>query len=163
MATINVTLDPLSLAINALLIAIIPAIFPIAIAQLATGAVGRPLAIISASLLLGLSGFVLFQGLYGRIIVENDVITVKAGFYSSTWGRNDLAAAEKALEASKPIYRHNGVAMYNYRAGWYGNANSEVFMLTTTDSKVCIRSSEGKTLCLDQGVVDKLRNLLSNG
>ncbi|EHQ53108.1 hypothetical protein ECTPHS_10486 [Ectothiorhodospira sp. PHS-1] len=158
METVSVTLDLRALIVNGVLIAGLPALALLVVAFFFSAGQGRALAVFALVVFCGLLAFVLFQGGYGRLIVDGERLAVRAGFYGASWPLSDLEWVEDTQSLLNGSVRVNGVAMYGYRAGWFRKGNQRIFLLATSADPVCF-IVDGTALCLDRGAAASLPSL----
>lgn len=155
METVSVTLGLRALIVNSVLIAGLPALALLVLAFFFPAGQGRALAVFALVVFCGLLAFVLFQGCYGRLIVDGERLAVRAGLYGASWRLSGVERVDDAHSLLNGSLRVNGVAMYGYRAGWFRKGTQRIFLLTTSADPLCF-IVDGNALCLDRGAIASL-------
>ncbi|MCY1362599.1 hypothetical protein D9M69_493240 [compost metagenome] len=89
--------------------------------------------------------------------LENEKLKVRSGFYSATWPSKELQIVNEEAVGLANSIRVNGVAMYGLRAGWFRVAAKDIFVLATTDERLCLAQGSKVVVCLDREVVERLK------
>ncbi len=157
MNSISVVMSLKSIFINSLLVAIIPVVLLFWGEWSITRSVSSKGMVLGLMLFLALQGYVLFQCMSGEVSVENGVMRVRSGFYSTSWPSAGVQLVNESQAALPELTRVNGVALYGLRAGWFRGAARDVFMLTLTNQRACLAKDSEVFVCLDKDVIERLK------
>lgn len=160
MNTIGVVMSFKSMLVSSLLVALLPVVILFVGEFLIARSVSAAGAIVGLVVFAALQGYVVFQGISGRVSIDKEMLHVRSGFYSASWPNKRLqVVSEEQADLAKST-RVNGVAMYGIRAGWFRVASRDIFVLATSDERLCLSQDSKVLVCLDRKVVEQLRPTL---
>jgi hypothetical protein len=160
MNTIGVVMSFKSILISSLLVAFLPVVILFVGEFLVAKSVNLAGAIVGLVVFVALQGYVVFQGISGCVSLDKEMLHVRSGFYSASWPNRMLQVVSEEQADMANSTRVNGVAMYGIRAGWFRVASRDIFVLATTDERLCLAQDAKVLVCLDREVVEQLRPTL---
>lgn len=152
MDMITVGLDYKAIALNSLLIAVLPVALTLGLEYWATKRISSAGLLFSAAIFLLLEGGLLYQS-KGKVFTQDGELHVQSGFYKAAWPLAGLTLSTMDTATMGDGVRVNGIATYGLRTGWFQFAGSRVFVFTTRGQTACIQRDGEVLLCLDQDVV----------
>lgn len=154
--TITLALEGKSILINVAGLAVL-ILFFVLLERITGGHAGPSLAAWIASAIVTLLALALFWQLcWNRATIEDNLLSLRAGFYQQRWPASILEATW-STHSLKDFHRDNGVRAYGYAAGYFSRGAERQYLLAVGSEQVrCLKIDGHPPLCLDPSTHEQI-------